>query len=160
MEMEFDVQIKKKDLYEYQLHHAYTTPAGLLGTTVGIALIVSYMGNHYGLCLIAGLFLVLYFPWTLNIQSAKQAQQPIFKNPLHYKVSEEGLEVSQGEASQLVEWSSFTKAISTRTNIVLYTSKVNAYVFPQRELGQRTNDLVKIVSLNMPPEKVKIRGSI
>ena len=26
MEMEFDIQITKKDLYDYQLHHAYTSP--------------------------------------------------------------------------------------------------------------------------------------
>ena len=65
-----------------------------------------------------------------------------------------------GEEKQLVTWDLFTKATASRKSILLYTSKVNAFIFPRRILGEDINTLVQIISLNMPASKVKIRGSI
>ena len=35
MEVEFDVKIDSGVLYDYMLHHTYTSFAGVVGTTVG-----------------------------------------------------------------------------------------------------------------------------
>lgn len=158
MEMEFDVQITKKDLYDYQLYHAYTSPSGLFGTIVGCLFIVGFLNTGTALYLIIGAFVVLYFPWTLHIKAASQAQQPVFKKPLHYRLSEEGLEISTEEEKQLVSWESITKASSTGKTIMLYTSKVNAFLFPKRVLGERRGEFVQIISRYVSPEKVKIRA--
>ena len=160
MEMEFDVQITKKDLYEYQIYHAYSTASGLIGTTVGCLLILGFLHTGTVLMLLAGVFAIAYLPWTLHIKSAAQAVSSAFKEPFHYRLSEEGLEVSRGEEKQLVTWDLFTKATASRKSILLYTSKVNAFIFPRRILGDEINTLVQIVSVNMPASKVKIRGSI
>lgn len=158
MEMEFDVQITKKDLYDYQLYHAYTSPSGLFGTIVGCLFVVGFLNTGTPLYLIIGAFVILYFPWTLHIRAASQAQSPVFKKPLHYKLSGEGLEISTEEESQLVAWESITKASSTGRTIMLYTSKVNAFLFPKRVLGERSGEFVRLISAYVAPEKVKIRG--
>lgn len=157
MEMEFDVKITKKDLYDYQLHHAYTSPSGLFGTIVGCLFIVGFFNTGAPLYLIIGAFVILYFPWMLHIRAASQASSPVFKEPLHYRLSEEGLEVSSGEEKQLVPWESISKASATGRTILLYTSKVNAFLFPKRVLGDRSGELVQVISRYVAPEKVKIR---
>lgn len=157
MEMEFDVQITKKDLYDYQLHHAYTSPSGLFGTIVGCLFIVGFINTGTPLYLIIGAFVILYFPWTLRIKAASQAQMPVFKKPLHYRLSEEGLEVSTEEEKQLVPWESITKASSTGRTILLYTSKVNAFLFPKRVLGERNGEFVQVLSRYVAPDRIKIR---
>ena len=157
MEMEFDVRITKKDLYDYQLHHAYTSPSGLFGTIVGCLFIVGFLNTGTALYLIIGAFVILYFPRTLHIRSARQAASQVFKEPLHYRLSEEGLLVSSGEEEQLVPWESITKAAATGKTILLYTSKVNAFLFPKRALGERSEEMVLVISRYVAPEKVKIR---
>jgi len=160
MEMEFDVKITKKDLYEYQLHHAYTTPSALIGTTIGCLLVIGFIHTGTALLLFAGIFAIAYIPWMLHIRTASQALTGVFKNVIHYKVDESGLEVSIGEEKQLVTWDLFTKATASRKSILLYTSKVNAYIFPRRELGDGIHTFVQIICRYMPADKVKIRGSI
>ena len=83
----------------------------------------------------------------------------MFQKPLHYRMSEEGLEISAGEEKQLVPWESITKASSTGKTILLYTSKVNAFLFPKRELGERSAELVQLISRYVSPDKVKIRAA-
>lgn len=157
MEMELDVQITKKDLYDYQLYHAYTSPSGLFGTIVGCLFVVGFINTGTPLYLVIGAFIILYFPWTLHIRAASQAQSPVFRKPLHYKLSEEGLEISTEEEKQMVAWESITKASATGKTIMLYTSKVNAFLFPKRVLGERSGEFVKVVSRYVAPEKMKIK---
>ena len=158
MEMEFDVQITKKDLYDYQLHHAYTSPAGLFGTIAGCLFLVGFFNTGTPLYLIIGAFIILYFPWTLHIKAASQAQAPVFKKPLHYRLSEEGLEIAAEEEKQMVPWESITKASSTGKTMLLYTSGINAFLFPKRELGERCGEFVQTVSRYVAPGRMKIRA--
>ena len=76
---------------------------------------------------------------------------------LHYKMTEEGVEVSQGEEVQSQKWEDMYKAVSTPRSLILYTSPVNASVFPRKDLGEKTFGVIQIISAHMPPKKVKIR---
>lgn len=160
MEMELDIQITKKDLYDYQLHYAYSSPAGLFGTIVGCLFLVGFFRAGTILYLLIGLFIILYFPWMLYLKSAQQAASSAFKEAFHYKFSEEGIEVSRGEESQHIPWDAITKAAATGKSILLYTSKVNAFIIPKRILGERGNEFIRLISMYVSPDKVKIRGTV
>ena len=60
-----------------------------------------------------GIVIILYLPWTLYIKSGQQAQNPAFKEPLHYVLDEEGIHVSQGEASECQKWQHMHRAVAT-----------------------------------------------
>ena len=65
MEIEFDVKMTSGDLFDYMLHHTYTSPSGLIGGVAGALMVVA---GGYGagmLCLIAGLVILFYLPVTL-----------------------------------------------------------------------------------------------
>ncbi len=158
MEVEFDVKITSGILYDYMLRHTYYSTSGLIGTIVGALMVVWFIADGSVAFLIAGLLVLLYLPWTLFLKSKQQAlNTPAFKEPLHYKMTGEGIEVSQGEDVQQLGWESMHKAVSTSKSIILYTSRASASIFPRKDLGETTSKVIEMISTHMPPKKVKIR---
>ncbi len=160
MEVSFDIKMTPGALYDYLLYHTYTGTSGLLGTIAGALLVVAFFMNGSVLYLIFGLIVLLYLPWTLYIRSKKQyLANPAFKEPLHYILNDEGMTVSQKETSEQITWENMYKAVSTPKSIVLYTSPVNATIFPKKDLGEHKAALIEVISTHMPTKKVKIRGN-
>ena len=157
MEMEFDVKIDAGLLYDYMLRHTYTSFAGVLGTAVGALMIVGFAMGGHPLYLLAGLIILVYQPGSLFLKSRQQALNPAFKEPLHYKLTEEGVEVSQGEKKEFQQWGSMVKAVSTGRSIILYTSRFNASIFPRAQLQDSLSGVVEMISTHMPAGKVNIR---
>lgn len=159
MEVEFEVKIKAGDLYDYMLCHTYSGFAGILGTIVGILLVANFFMNGGFISAIAGVVVILYLPWTLFLKAQQQAKfTPAFKKPLHYKMTDEGIEISQDDQVQNQEWADIVKAISTRNSIIVYTSRINASIFPRRDLGEKAVSVIEMISTHMPPKKVKIKA--
>lgn len=158
MELQFQTKITTGILYDYMLHHTYNSPSGIIGSTVGALLIVGFFRTWNILYLIAGIVLLLYLPCSLYISALRQMQNtPAFQQPLFYRITEEGIEVSQGEQSQLQKWEDIYKAASTRSSIIIYNTKVNAWIFPRRDMGEKTASVIEMISVHMKPERVKIR---
>ena len=66
--------------------------------------------------------------------------------------------VSQNGEEQHQDWGDMVKALSTGHSIIVYTSRVNATIFPKREMGDKKTDVIEMISTHMPPQKVKIRN--
>ena len=158
MDLEFDVRIDTAVLYDYMLRHTYNSISGLLGSVVGAMGIVAFFMNGYPLYLIMGVVLLGYLPVALYLRAKRQAQNPVFKKPLHYRMSEEGVAVSQGETEQFQKWEDMYKAVSTTKSLILYTSRVNASVFPRKDLGEQQIDVIAMISTHMPHNKVQIKA--
>lgn len=160
MEVEFDVKINAGVLFDYMLHHTYTGSAGILGSAVGALGVVAFFMNGYPLYLILGVIILVYQPVSLWLRAKKQALNPVFKDPLHYRMTQEGVTVSQGETEQFQRWDDMYRAVSTGRSIILYTSRINASIFPRTDLGQKQAEVIAMISTHMPPKKVNIRGAI
>ena len=159
MELEFDVKITSNILYDYMLRHTYSSLSGLMGSLVGVLMLMLYASNRQPICLIIGVVILLYLPWTLFIKSKQQAlNTPAFKKPLHYRLSDEGIEVSQDETTEKMGWDDMYKAVSTSRRIIVSTTRTNACIFPKQDLGENRYKVIEIISTHMPPKKVKIRG--
>lgn len=153
------VKIEAGDLYDYMLMHSYNSPAGILGSAFGAVLILFAIMTQQWIFIILGVVMLLYLPWTLFIKSRRQIlSNPSFQEPLEYTLDEEGLTVSQGEAQEKMAWEDMYKAVSTGRSIILYTSRVNATLFPKRQLGDQKMAVIEMISTHMPPKKVKIRS--
>lgn len=159
--VEFDIKISSKDLYDYMLMHHYNTAGGIMGSGMGavcILVAIATQNSQRWLFVIAGIALLLYLPVTLFLKSKQQAlSNPAFKNSLHYVLDENGITVSQGEASESQAWDTMYKAVSTGRSIIVYTSRYNATIFPRNQLGDRKVDLIEMICTHMPAKKVKIR---
>ena len=126
---------------------------------VGILLLIGFAQNtDYIAMLVAGLIIILYMPVTLYTRAKKQMLlNPAFKNSIHYKMNDEGVTVSNGDEEALLEWDSMYKAYSTNQSIILATSKVNAWIFPKKDLGEDKFKLIEMISTHMPPDKIRIK---
>lgn len=82
---------------------------------------------------------------------------PAFKETLHYVLDDEGIHVSQGGTQEMQEWGNIVKAVSTGKSLIVYTSKVNACIFPKRDLGDMTAQVIQVLCTHLPAKKVKIR---
>lgn len=159
MEIEFDVKITANVLYDYMLRHTYSSLSGIMGSLVGVLMLILFASNRQPICLIIGAVILLYLPWTLFLRSRQQAlNTPAFKKPLHYRLSDEGIEVSQDDTTEQMGWDGMVKAVSTVNSIIVYTTKTNACIFPKRDLEDKKYKAIEIISTHMPPNKVKIRG--
>ena len=156
--VELTVKINAGDLYDYMLMHTYNSAAGLLGSAVGAFLVVFALVQQQWLYLVLGLIMLFYLPWTLFIKSRRQIlNNPTFQEPLQYILDEEGLTVTQGELQEKMAWGDMHKAASSNRSIILYTSPVNATIFPKRDLGDKRFAVIEMISTHMDPKKVKIR---
>ncbi len=156
--VEFDVKIKSGDLYDYMLRHTYYSPSGMLGSGVGAIMVVVGAMRVQWLFVILGAVLLLYLPYTLAIKSKQQALlNPAFKETLHYVLNDEGITVSQNGESQTQKWEDMHKAVSTNKSIIVYTTKVNACIFPKRDLAEKTSGVIQMISTHMDANKIKIK---
>lgn len=159
MEVEFDVEMKAGILYDYMMRHTFSSFSGIFGTAVGALMIVAFYSNRQILFLAAGIIILIYQPWTLFLRSRKQMlSNPAFKKPLHYKLTEEGIEVSQEDTAESQKWEDMYKAVSTGSSIIVYTSRINACIFPKKDLGENKYKVIEMISTHMPANRVKIRG--
>ena len=159
MDLEFDVKVTPGVLYDYMLFHTYTSASGLIGSAVGALMVVTFFMGYGVLFLIGGAVILAYLPWTLFIKSRQQyLSNSAFKNPLHYQMDEKGVTVAQNGERQSQSWENMYKAVSTPRSLILYTSPVNASIFPKKDLGEKALSVTQMISTHMPPKKVKIRG--
>lgn len=157
--IELDIKIEAGDLYDFMLMHNYSSPAGLMGSVLGAVMVLAAIARGQWIFLIGGIILLLYLPWTLFIRSRRQIlTNPVFKESLHYVLDEQGITISQGETSTCQAWEDMVKAVSTGRSIILYTGRVNATIFPRRQMGDRAEAVIEMISTHMPARRVKIRS--
>ncbi len=159
MEVEFDVKMEAGILYDYMMRHTFSSFIGMMGTVVGALLLIVFFAERQVLFLIAAVVVLAYQPWSLFLRSRQQmVNNPAFKKPLHYKLTEDGIEVSQDGAVDSQKWEDMYKAVSTRTSSIVYTCRVNACIFPKKDMGESKYKVIEMISTHMPPKKVKIRS--
>lgn len=157
--VELDIRITAADLYDFMLMHEYNKASGIMGTTLGAVMVVTAFATRQWLFLIGGVILLLYLPWVLFIKSRQQALgNPVFRQPLHYLLDEQGMTISQGDTVTTQSWEDMVKAVSTGRSILLYTSRTNATIFPKKQMGDKKTYVIEMISTHMPPNKVKIRS--
>lgn len=158
MKAEFDVNMTTGKMYDYMLRHTFTSFAGVVGEVLGIVLVVGFFVTGQWLYLIAGVVCVVYQPVALYMRARRQVNSnEVFKAPLHYTLDDEGITVKSGDNTDSLPWEKMYKAVSTNRSVILYTGRVNACIFPKDDMGDRKDDVIRIISTHMDPKQVNIR---
>lgn len=156
--IEFDVHINAGDLYDYMMRHTYSGFSGLFGSLMGAVFVVLGVYRQYWPAVVAGIILLCYLPWTLFLKSRQQmAATSDFQKPLHYRLDDEGIHVSQNGTEEMQKWEDIQKAVSTGRSLIVYTSRTNACIFPKRDMGDYTASVIRVLSTHLPASKVRIR---
>ncbi|MCL2253950.1 MAG: YcxB family protein, partial [Lachnospiraceae bacterium] len=61
----------------------------------------------------------------------------------------------QGDDVVFVLWEQLFRVIATKKSILIYTSPVNAWILPRKDLGGNAELLKSTIITNMPAAKIK-----
>lgn len=163
MPIEFDIKITEKDMYRFNMHHAYTGFQGIFATVIGIAVLVvaaltfGKVETVYSvLYLLFGIIFLVYMPISLRLRSKRQIlMSPVLKETLHYSLDEKGIHVSVNDQTGDLEWNLIYKMITTKSNLLIYSSRVNAYVIPLVQLTEQYEQVKELAGRKL--EKYRLR---
>lgn len=164
MSVEFDAAITEKDMYQFNLYHAYHGFQGIVATLVGVWVLIM-AGITFGkvevmytlLYLVLGVVFLVYVPVSLNLRSKQQIRNSeILKQALHYKIDDAGIHVSQGEQTADLDWKQIYKMVSTKNSLLIYSNRVNAYVIPRQAVGQQYEKVVGLAINHLEGYRLKL----
>lgn len=164
MSAEFDVTITGRDMFRFNIYHAYHGFQGIIATLVGVWVLVM-AGLTFGkvsvmntiLYIVFGILFLVYVPGTLYLRSKKQvSSSEVLKNALHYRIDDAGIHVSQGEQTADLEWKQIYKMVSTRTQLLIYSSRVNAYIIPKELIEEHYQTILGLAISHLESYRLKM----
>lgn len=166
MSVEFDIKLKPKDMYRFNMYQTYTGFHGWFSVVVSILIFIVAKAT-YGrvetsytvLYVIFGVIFLFYMPVTLWMRSGHAlASSKVLQGTLHYLVDENGLTVSQGEETANLPWNQIYKMIGTKNNVLVYSNRTNAYVIPREQLKDAYGTLAQMAKEQLPDYRVRMKG--
>lgn len=165
MSIKFDVKMTQKVMYNFLLHHAYSSVSVIMGNVFGVlvaVLGVNMFGEDIGkgvLYIFLGAAVVAYTPFSLYLSAKRQIKiSDVFKEAITYTISEEGLTSSQNGVTTEAGWDSMVKVTSTSKSIIVYTGKNRATILPKESMKENYEAVVQMISTHVAPAKVKIKS--
>ena len=164
MEIKASVQLSTKQLYEFLMRHTYYQFSGVVGLLLSFGGMIAffalldnedisaaYLGALFGI----GLLFTVIQPLIVLKNARKQAKA--YKEfSLEYTFSERGIEVKQDDAEGSNGWDNVMKIVSTKRLIIIYTSRVHAYVIPRTVLQDSMEDFKELVRNNCEASYINI----
>ncbi len=174
-EKTFQINMTKEALTSFMVSSYYSRIGGIFSILLGLAGIVMAVREIFfrenmdvtGLAayVIIAVMCLLVNPIVLVSRAKKQMEtSPSYQSPIEYTLLPEMMIVSQGEERMELGWDLIYKIKMTGKMVAIYTSKINAFVWPLSELGedrssilsrvvQYTQEYTPILSLNLTKYK-------
>ncbi len=149
MNMDFELKMDQKTMSRFLLRYNYAKPSGVFGVLLGLGSLVLVLG-WWGMwtanqrvvwLVIAALFLIIQ-PVTLVIKGKRQLEQLEDEDPLFCHIDDEGLVVTQGEASSECKWEDVRKVVYGKDVIYVFTSAISATIITADACGDGYHKLV------------------
>ena len=165
MEVSFDVQLQPKDLFRFNMYQTYTGMQGVLSIVLGIlgfvmaGLSVGKAEIPYTIMyIVVGLIFLFYIPVSLWLRSKHTLKaNAVLAGKLHYEVSEKGIHVVQGKETGDLPWDAVYKLVSNKHQILIYTTRVNAYVVPREQIGDQYDGFCQVAGKVLEPFRLKLK---
>lgn len=157
MKYEFDFQMDEKTLTDFYMSYNMGGISGFVWPIIGVLAIVLAIisGNatpitYRLLYVVFGLLFIFYIPMDLKRKAGKQLKQnPVYAEPIHYILNEEGITTIQGENEAAVGWENFSKMKLTKKSMILYMRNRNACVFALDVFGEELEEAKKWIKAKL-----------
>ncbi len=150
MPLKFDITLTAEDMYRFNMYQTYSGFHGWFSIAFSILIFVvagvtrgKIEAAYTALYIVFGIVFLVY--------------PPVLRGTLHYEVDEEGLHVSQKEESALLPWEQIYKMVATKHNVLVYSSRINAYVIPRAQLGESYAALQTQAAAHLPAYRLKMK---
>lgn len=166
-EININVRMRTKDMYDFLLRHSYSNVSGIIGVILSLCAFV-YLIMNYGdlstakilLLVFGSLLFTVINPIQLYMKAAQQVKlSPAFQEALVYSITDKGVSVKQGGQKVEVKWDEVVKAIETKRNILIYTSNVTAFILPKDMMEGNTNTLRELIKQKIDAKNCKLKSA-
>lgn len=165
MSAKFDVKMTGKILYDFLMTHTYRSFSGFFSIILGIlgvVLTVATFGKtETMISVVYGVFSVYflcYQPITLYMRAVNQVKRnPMYREPMHYEISDEGIKSSQNDANVLIPWENIVKVTESKYSLLLYTGKISSFVLPKENIGEQITIVEGLLKKHLEAEQIKIK---
>jgi hypothetical protein len=94
---------------------------------------------------VVGLMFWFYMPVSYWFRAkATIKNNAVLAGELHYEISETGFHVTQGGEAGDLPWEAIYKAVSNSRQILIYTTRINAYIIPREQIGDQYDAFVEL----------------
>lgn len=165
-EIQFSVQMTAGEVYQFTIYHLYHKFSGIFGVCLSlmafIILITSFDSltdqSRVILTLVALWFTILA-PVILFFRSKGQVKRnKSYQKPLNYQLDHTGITVSQDDAKQTIEWENLMKIVETKSQFLIYSSNIHAFVFPKKAVGEKCSVLREMLIGYTEKTNVRLKG--
>lgn len=162
MKSEFEINITTGSMYRFLMYHMYHSFQGIFSIVAGLGVLTLFLvfrdSRQSWIYLLFGILFLVYEPWSLYTRAVKQAKlNPVFKKPLRYLVTDQGVTVNQDEAVNEAPWENICKVRETGRSIYVYTSVRNAFIWEKKQMGKETETVKQLLLTHVDPKKRKLK---
>ena len=158
MPLKFDITLTAEDMYRFNMYQTYSGFHGWFSIAFSILIFVvagvtrgKIEAAYTALYIVFGIVFLVYPPVSLYLRSKRTlAMSEVLRGTLHYEVDEEG-------ESALLPWEQIYKMVATKHNVLVYSSRINAYVIPRAQLGESYAALQTQAAAHLPAYRVKMK---
>lgn len=162
--IELNIKLKTKHMYEFQMRHSYLTRTGIISLLVSIFamvyLLATFKSNDYFtnlLLILAALMFTVIYPVQMLSRSFNLVKlSPVLSKPLKYTFTEEGILVSQDDDDALLPWENIVKVIETKNLILVYSSPKNGYILPKAQYEEKCENVKEMIRKQVDSENCKL----
>lgn len=163
--IELDVKMTFKDMYRFNLYHAYHTSQGILSIMLAVMLVlISVLSwgdvnvTYNVLYLLAAVVILFYVPLNLRSKVKRQLNQSeVYQKPIHYSFDENGITTSFADQSVTMPWKQLYKIVSTKHLVLLYGGRIRANVIPRDQLGDDYTALFELAKAQVDSYRFKMK---
>lgn len=166
MEVKGTVKLTTKELYSFLMYNTYSTVTSFIWIILSIGAFVGFfymlgMPNanplYLAVLLCIGLLFTVVQPIMLYFKAKKQVKKNEAINAsLQYTFSKAGIGITQGDLSAFCNWDEIVKVSSNKTLIMLYTSRMNAYIIPKTVFLKSLEELKGLIKENCDASYMKL----
>ena len=166
MKVVLDIKLDAKDLFRFNMQQAYRGMQGILSIILPI-LVFAYAVTSFGEVSIGstlvyvglGIVFLVYVPVSLWLRVNKivKDENNALSKVLHYEFEEEVIHVSVGEESVEFKWENIFQMKSSGPLLLVYTNRINAYVLPLKQVGDRYEELSKLAYEKLEKYRIKMK---
>lgn len=165
MKVEFDVKLQPADLFRFNIYQTYTGIHGILSILIAVIIfVIAGITGSQGeyaylfLYLLIGLLVLFYIPVTLWTRAKHTIKtNEVLSNTLHFVLTEQAVCVTQGEESGELPWNQVYKMIATKNQILVYSTRVNAYIIPREQVQSCYTRIRELAEKQLPKYRVKMK---
>ena len=156
-QIEFDIKMRTKDIYKFLLCHTYSGFGGWFGvilSVIAFVLLVTDFDRYDDagkmVLIVIALAFTVVNPFMLLSKAKQQIlTNAVYKKPLHYAFTGEGIKVSQEEQEEIMPWDRLQKTKQFGGVLIVYTSKVHAFIFPLDQIGELSDAVTECIASHL-----------